>query len=38
MNTKQVATEIADTPEAWENGALGQSLDHGSPAKIGSRN
>jgi uncharacterized protein (DUF4415 family) len=28
MNTKHVANEIADTPDAWENGELGQSLDH----------
>jgi uncharacterized protein (DUF4415 family) len=36
MNTKQVATEIADTPEAWENGELGQSLDHAvvAPSKL----
>jgi hypothetical protein len=38
MSTKQVATEIADTPQAWENGELGQSLDHAvvAPSKLAS--
>jgi uncharacterized protein (DUF4415 family) len=28
MNPKQAATAIANTPEAWESGELGQSLEH----------
>ncbi|APB99051.1 hypothetical protein A4F89_06770 [Polynucleobacter asymbioticus] len=38
MNAKQVATEIADTPEAWENGEIGQSFDHAvvAPSKLAS--
>lgn len=28
MSIKQLVANIADTPEAWESGALGQSLEH----------
>ncbi|CAM3790894.1 hypothetical protein [Polynucleobacter antarcticus] len=28
MNSKQLAKEITNSPEAWESGELGQSLEH----------
>ena len=28
MNTKRVAAKIADTPQVWEDGELGQSLEN----------
>jgi len=38
MNPKQAATAIANTPEAWESGELGQSLEHAkvAPSKLAS--
>jgi uncharacterized protein (DUF4415 family) len=38
MNSKQLAKEIANTPEAWESGELGQSLEHVrvAPSKLAS--
>lgn len=37
MNAKQLSAKIADTPEAWESGDLGQSLEHAvlAPSKVG---
>jgi hypothetical protein len=38
MNSKQLVKEIANTPEAWESGELGQSLEHVrvAPSKLAS--
>jgi hypothetical protein len=38
MSPKQPVTAIANTPEAWENGELGQSLEHAkvAPSKLAS--
>jgi uncharacterized protein (DUF4415 family) len=38
MSPKQRVTEIADTPEAWESGELGQSDEHAkaTPSKLAS--
>jgi hypothetical protein len=38
MSPKQRVTEIADTPEAWESGELGQSDEHAkaAPSKLAS--
>jgi uncharacterized protein (DUF4415 family) len=38
MSPKQRVTEIADTPEAWESGVLGQSDEHtkAAPSKLAS--
>lgn len=38
MNSKQLAKEIANTPEAWGSGELGQSLEHArvAPGKLAS--
>ena len=38
MNSKQLAKEMTNTPEAWESGELGQSLEHVrvAPSKLAS--
>jgi uncharacterized protein (DUF4415 family) len=38
MNTKKVATEIANYPDAWESGELGQSAEYAAvaPSKLAS--
>ncbi|MGV0982095.1 MAG: hypothetical protein ACOYB0_07030 [Polynucleobacter sp.] len=38
MNSKQLAKEMTNTPDAWESGELGQSLEHlkVAPCKLAS--
>lgn len=38
MNSKQLAKEMTNTPDAWESGELGQSLEHVrvAPSKLAS--